>query len=72
MNELHCPICGDAPLGTPFQFSGRWLAACRRCHSEIQLRPEAGEGGAPRFHLTATMKLATLREAEHYRRRTVF
>ena len=29
-------------------------------------------GGAPRFALTATMKMATLREAEYYRRRTVF
>ena len=70
MSDLKCPICADAPLGQPYQFSGQWLAACSKCHSEIELRADGG-GDKP-FRLTSTMKLATLREAEHYRRRTVF
>lgn len=73
MSDLTCPMCGTAPLGTPYQFAGNWLAACRSCHSEVELRHVAGyAGGAPRFALTATMKMATLRQAEYYRRRTVF
>ena len=73
MSELTCPMCGKSPLGAPYQFAGKWLAACRTCHSEIELRHLAGpDAGAPRFALTATMKMATLRQAEYYRRRTVF
>ena len=72
MSTLTCPICANAPLGAPYQFAGHWLAACRKCHSEIELRPALVDSGAPQFQLTASMKLATLREAEQYRRRTVF
>ena len=73
MSELTCPMCGTEPLGTPYQFAGNWLAACRTCHSEVELRYlSAPDGSAPRFALTATMKMATLRQAEYYRRRTVF
>ncbi len=73
MSDLTCPMCGTAPLGAPCQFAGNWLAACRICHSEVELRHVTGaDGDAPRFALTATMKMATLRQAEYYRRRTVF
>jgi hypothetical protein len=71
MNNLNCPICANVPLGAPYQFAGQWLAACGKCHSEIELQQCDAEGAA-RFQLTSTMKLATLREAEQYRRRTVF
>jgi hypothetical protein len=71
MSTLNCPICATVPLGAPYQFAGQWLAACSKCHSEIELR-QVEASGAPEFKLTSTMKLATLREAEHYRRRTVF
>jgi len=72
MSNLTCPICATAHLGTPYQFAGRWLAGCRKCHSEIELRAQPNPQGATDFQLTATMKLSTLREAEQYRRRTVF
>ncbi|MBL8381759.1 MAG: hypothetical protein JNM90_01700 [Burkholderiales bacterium] len=72
MNSLSCPICSDGALGAPFMFNGRWLAACVRCHSESELRKVTAGSGAMTFQLTATMKLATLREVEQYRRRTVF
>lgn len=73
MSDLTCPMCAKAPLGAPYQFSGKWLAACTACHSETELRHSAGSAEqAAKFQLTATMKLATLREAEYYRRRTVF
>lgn len=73
MSDLTCPMCAKAPLGVPYQFSGKWLAACGACHSEIELRHSTGsDQSTPKFQLTATMKLATLREAEYYRRRTVF
>lgn len=72
MSNLTCPICANAPLGAPYPFAGHWLAACRKCHSEIELRRTRAPDGAPHFQLTASMKLATLREAEQYRRRTVF
>ena len=73
MNELNCPICGPARLGAPYQFSGRWFAACSQCHAEIKLaRSDALAGGAARYSLTTTMKLATLRATEWYRRRTSF
>ena len=72
MSDLNCPICSNVPLGAPYQFAGNWLAACRNCHSEIELRQVPADAGATQFKLTATMKLATLREAEQYRRRTVF
>lgn len=71
MSTLNCPICATVPLGAPYQFAGQWLAACSKCHSEIELR-QVEAAGAAEFKLTSTMKLATLREAEHYRRRTVF
>ena len=73
MNDLKCPLCGPAPLGAPFQFCGQWFAACRQCHAEIRLaRAEAPDGGAARFDLTTTTKLATLKATDMYRRRTVF
>lgn len=72
MSELTCPICATSPLGAPYMFNGHWLAACAKCHSETQLRQVVSRDGKPGFALTATMKLATLREAEQYRRRTVF
>lgn len=73
MSDLTCPMCSTAPLGAPYRFAGNWLASCRTCHSEVELRHVvASDGGAPRFMLTATMKMATLRAAEYYRRRTVF
>lgn len=73
MNDLNCPLCGTAPLGAPVRFCGQWLAACRQCHAEIRLaRADAPDGGAARFDLTTTMKLATLKQAELYRRRTAF
>ena len=71
MSTLNCPICATVPLGAPYQFAGQWLAACSKCHSEIELR-QVEAAGAAEFKLTRTMKLATLREAEQYRRRTVF
>ena len=72
MSRPNCPICGDVELGAPFEFGGRWLAACPRCHAEIKLQSEPGADGATGFGLTATMKLPTLQEAERYRRRTGF
>jgi hypothetical protein len=72
MSDLKCPICTNAPLGTPYRFAGHWLVCCRQCHSEIELRPAGAAGSEDGFQLTATMKLATLREAEQYRRRTIF
>jgi hypothetical protein len=71
MSTLNCPICATAPLGVPYRFAGQWLAACARCHAEIEVR-EVETAGAGVFKLDNTLKLATLREAEQYRRRTSF
>lgn len=71
MHALNCPICTTTPLGAPFRFAGQWLAACGTCHAEIGLRRDETTG-ASGFSLDSTMKLATLRQAEQYRRRTAF
>lgn len=72
MSQPNCPMCSDVELGAPYEFAGRWLAACPRCHAEIKLEPASGSEGAGGFSLTATMKLPTLQDAERYRRRTGF
>ena len=68
MSENLCPVCGKAPLGSPYMFQGEWLAACRACHTEIRVLPAGGAGDRASGFVVPEASAG----ADLYRRRTPF